>query len=40
MIDAIDTRSFGRAAIRELLVLVCLLLVDGLTVVSMWSVNE
>ena len=32
-----DTRSFGKAVIRELLVLVCLLLRDGLTVLSMWS---
>ena len=32
-----DTSSFDKAAIRELLVLVCLLLRDGLTVLSMWS---
>ena len=32
-----DTCSFGKAVIRELLVLVCLLLRDGLTVLSMWS---
>ena len=32
-----DTSSFGKAVIRELLVLVCLLLRDGLTVLSMWS---
>ena len=30
-----DTSSFGKAVIRELLVLVCLLLRDGLTVLSM-----
>ena len=30
-----DTSSFGKAVIRELLV--CLLLRDGLTVLSMWS---
>ena len=35
-----DTSSFGKAVIRELLVLECLLLRDGLTVLSMWSVNE
>ena len=35
-----DTRYFGNAVIRELLVLVCLLLRDGLTVLWMWSVNE
>ena len=29
-------RSFGNAVIRELLVLVCLLLRDGLTVLPMW----
>ena len=28
---------FGKGVIRELLVLVCLLLRDGLTVLSMWS---
>ena len=33
-----DTSSFGKAKIGELLVLVCLLLRDGLTVLSMWSV--
>ena len=32
-----DTSSFGKAVIKELLVLVCLLLRDGLTVLSMWS---
>ena len=32
-----DTSYFGKAVIRELLVLVCLLLRDGLTVLSMWS---
>ena len=32
-----DTSSFGKAVIRELLVLVCLLLRDRLTVLSMWS---
>ena len=32
-----DTSSFGMAVIRELLVLVCLLLRGGLTVLSMWS---
>ena len=32
-----DTSSFGKAVIRELPVLVCLLLRDGLTVLSMWS---
>ena len=32
-----DTSSFGKAVIRELLVLLCLLLRDGLTVFSMWS---
>ena len=32
-----DTSSFDKAVIRELLVLVCLLLRDGLTVLSMWS---
>ena len=32
-----DTSSFGNAVIKELLVLVCLLLRDGLTVLSMWS---
>ena len=32
-----DTSSFGKAVIRELLVLVCLLLRDGLTVLPMWS---
>ena len=32
-----DTSSFVKAVIRELLVLVCLLLRDGLTVLSMWS---
>ena len=31
------TSSFGKAVIRELLVLVCLLLRDGMTVLSMWS---
>ena len=30
-----DTSSFDKAVIRELLVLVCLLLRDGLTVLSM-----
>ena len=30
-----DTSSFGKAVIRGLLVLVCLLLRDGLTVLSM-----
>ena len=30
-----DTSSFGKAVIRELLVLVCLLLRDGLTGLSM-----
>ena len=29
--------SFGKAVIRELLVLLCLLLGDGLTVLSMWA---
>ena len=33
-------KFFGNAVIRELLVLVCLLLRDGLTVLSMWSVND
>ena len=32
-----DTNDFGKAVLRELLVLVCLLLRDGLTVLSMWS---
>ena len=32
-----DTSSFGKAVIRDLLVLVCLLLRDRLTVLSMWS---
>ena len=32
-----DTSHFGKAVLRELLVLVCLLLRDGLTVLSMWS---
>ena len=32
-----DTSSFGKAVIREVLVLVCLLLRDGLTGLSMWS---
>ena len=32
-----DTSCFGRAVIRRLLVLVCLLVRDGLTVLSMWS---
>ena len=32
-----DTSSFVNAVIRELLVLLCLLLKDGLTVLSMWS---
>ena len=32
-----DTSSFNKAIIQELLVLVCLLLKDGLTVFSMWS---
>ena len=32
-----DTSSFNRAIIRELLLLVCLLLRVGLTVLSMWS---
>ena len=32
-----DKSSFGKAVIRELLVLVCLLLRDGLTMLSMWS---
>ena len=32
-----DKSSFGKAVIRELLALVCLLLRDGLTVLSMWS---
>ena len=32
-----DTSSFGKAVMRELLVLVFLLLRDGLTVLSMWS---
>ena len=35
MVD--DTSSFGKAVIKELLVLVCLLLRDRLTVESMWS---
>ena len=35
MVD--DTSSFGKAVIRELLVLVCLLLRDRLSVLSMWS---
>ena len=32
-----DKSSFGKAVIRELLVLACLLLRYGLTVLSMWS---
>ena len=32
-----DKSYFGKAVIRELLVLVCLLLRDELTVLSMWS---
>ena len=32
-----DTSFFGKAVIRELPVLVCLLLRDGLPVLSMWS---
>ena len=32
-----DKSYFGKAVIRELLVLVYLLLRDGLTVLSMWS---
>ena len=32
-----DTSSFGKAVIRGLLVLVCLLLRHELTVLSMWS---
>ena len=32
-----DTRSFSSDVIRGLLVLVCFLLKDGLTVLSMWS---
>ena len=32
-----DIHSFGKAVIRELLVMVCVLLRDGLTVLSMWS---
>ena len=32
-----DTSSFDKAVIRELMVLVCLLLRDGLTMLSMWS---
>ena len=32
-----DTSYFGKAVIRELLVLMCLLVRDGLTVLSMWS---
>ena len=31
-----DVTSFGKAVIRELLLLVCVLLRDGLTVLSMW----
>ena len=34
-----DSSSFGKAVIMELLVLVCLLLRDGLTVLSMWSMS-
>ena len=36
MLGAIGRSYFGKAVIRELLVLVCLLLRDGLTVLSMW----
>ena len=32
-----DKSSFGKAVIRELLVLVCLLLRYGLVMLSMWS---
>ena len=32
-----NTSSFGKAVIRQLLVLVSLLLRDGLTVLSTWS---
>ena len=37
MLGANGRSSFDKAVIKELLVLVCLLLRDGLTVLSMWS---
>ena len=37
MLGAIVKKYFGKAVIRGLLVLVCLFLRDGLTVLSMWS---